>query len=313
MKFLILFALFVFIISEGTLVTLTAAQISEIVSESNTCRAKVKPSAKPALKPLTWSHELQHIAENWAKKCVNNGEGFLAHNPNRKMPNGQPYGENIFATSATAQQTSVKQAVTSWDSEKKYFNDKTNQCKNGQVCGHYTQLVWARTRQVGCAIVTCPGFTYQTSMVCEYYPAGNWIGQKPYSPKAGAVTTLENLLDGNAVDNLLEMTKTEDIATVEDDAEVDDKNFSTTEQKILLTTKDIELLIKNNKEKLLKNPKFQKFLAKFKGVSDQFNSSTHNTEQLLKTLQKLLKSLEKMLNITTTTPPPPPITTPTAK
>ncbi|CAN1173037.1 Pathogenesis-related protein 1B [Linum perenne] len=48
----------------------------------------------------------------------------------------------------------------------------------GRDCLHYTQLVWRSTKQVGCARVKCRnGDTY---VVCEYYPHGNVVGQRPY-------------------------------------------------------------------------------------------------------------------------------------
>jgi hypothetical protein len=40
--------------------------------------------------------------------------------------------------------------------------------------GHFTQVVWKNTRQVGCAVSNCSGRRFVT---CSYYPAGNVIGQ----------------------------------------------------------------------------------------------------------------------------------------
>lgn len=56
----------------------------------------------------------------------------------------------------------------------------------GKICGHYTQLIWASSVKVGCARKTCstvyenPDFNGATIVVCDYSPAGNDIGQKPY-------------------------------------------------------------------------------------------------------------------------------------
>jgi hypothetical protein len=52
------------------------------------------------------------------------------------------------------------------------------------VCGHYTQLVWANTRRIGCARHNCSGLTFPSSIVCDYGPGGNFGGQSPYA--AGA-------------------------------------------------------------------------------------------------------------------------------
>jgi len=52
------------------------------------------------------------------------------------------------------------------------------------MCGHYTQVVWAKTRHVGCAIQDCSpltgAFSQGTYLVCNYGPAGNYVGQKPF-------------------------------------------------------------------------------------------------------------------------------------
>ena len=39
--------------------------------------------------------------------------------------------------------------------------------------GHYTQIVWRTTREVGCAKAEGRQFDF---LVCRYYPAGNVIG-----------------------------------------------------------------------------------------------------------------------------------------
>ena len=48
------------------------------------------------------------------------------------------------------------------------------------MCGHYTQVVWRNTTKIGCAIYTCPGFQYGSTVVCDYGPGGNIGGQSPY-------------------------------------------------------------------------------------------------------------------------------------
>jgi len=32
------------------------------------------------------------------------------------------------------------------------------------------QMVWARSRLVGCGYATCPGHKYKTHVYCNYYP-----------------------------------------------------------------------------------------------------------------------------------------------
>jgi hypothetical protein len=55
------------------------------------------------------------------------------------------------------------------------------------VCGHYTQIVWRDTTNLGCAIEYCttgspfgPVYPNWAFVVCQYDPQGSWAGQRPY-------------------------------------------------------------------------------------------------------------------------------------
>ena len=67
------------------------------------------------------------------------------------------------------------------------YNHDTLAC-TGPACGHYTQVVWEGSTRVGCALTECSGFdgfeaavNGGTLAVCQYYPPGNWRGEKPYT------------------------------------------------------------------------------------------------------------------------------------
>lgn len=123
------------------------------------------------LPPLEWSNDLAKFAQAWADKLAKRGCD-LQHRP-RSGADKQRYGENIF--SATGQSADVDAVVGAWAEEVKDYNPKTNRCRG--VCGHYTQIVWRASRQVGCGMATC-GDT--EVWVCNYDPPGNFVGQKPY-------------------------------------------------------------------------------------------------------------------------------------
>ncbi|CAH9144574.1 unnamed protein product [Cuscuta epithymum] len=91
------------------------------------------------------------------------------------------YGENLAWCSG---EMSPEEAVKMWVDEKKYYSYNQNACAGGQMCGHYTQVVWQKTRFVGCAKALCNKNklenTSATFITCNYYPPGNYIGERPY-------------------------------------------------------------------------------------------------------------------------------------
>jgi len=68
--------------------------------------------------------------------------------------------------------------VQAWYDEKSDYTYASMACVEGKMCGHYTQVVWAQTTQVGCAWNRCPDFHI---LVCDYSPIGNVVGSKPYT------------------------------------------------------------------------------------------------------------------------------------
>lgn len=149
-----------------------------ITAAHNQVRASVVTSVP--LPALVWEPALAATAASWAAMCRDQQAptGLIDHNPNRSV--GHPYyvGENVYGSSGLPTSSTAQQAVNLWAAEKANYNYATNTC-NG-VCGHYTQIVWRNTVKVGCAISDCPNLRYRTSIVCNYGPGGNYVGQRPY-------------------------------------------------------------------------------------------------------------------------------------
>lgn len=147
----------------------------EMISAHNTIRISASPTPNPALPVLTWSDSVAATAQAWADQCK------FEHNPNL---GNLKLGENIFA--ATPQSTTTAGVVQSWGSEASFYDYGTHSCAPGKQCGHYTQIVWRSTTQVGCATKVCnknspfSGFTQWQLWVCDYSPPGNYSGQRPY-------------------------------------------------------------------------------------------------------------------------------------
>ncbi len=128
--------------------------------------------------PLTWDPALAAIAQAWADACVDNKPptGLVDHNPGRADNYPGSVGENIYGSSGTA---SPQGAVSSWMSEEKDYDYATGKCAPGKACGHYTQVMWAKSTKLGCGVSKCAGFKYGGTIVCNYAPAGN-SGGKPF-------------------------------------------------------------------------------------------------------------------------------------
>ncbi|XP_037492575.1 pathogenesis-related protein 1 [Jatropha curcas] len=118
------------------------------------------------LGPMSWDKKVAAYAQNYANQHVS--ECNLVHSEG-------PYGENLAWGSGDL---SGEEAVKMWVDEKTYYDYNSNSCVPGEVCGHYTQVVWRESVRLGCAKVTCTnGGTF---IGCNYDPPGNYIGKRPY-------------------------------------------------------------------------------------------------------------------------------------
>jgi pathogenesis-related protein 1 len=131
----------------------------EMVQAHDAVRAKLN------LPPLVWSDKLAAVAQQWADRLVARNE--FIHRPK------SAYGENMFKIIGSP--TSPARVVREWASEVADFDYASNRCK--RVCGHYTQIVWRGTKELGCGVAR-KGRT--EIWVCDYNPPGNWVGQRPY-------------------------------------------------------------------------------------------------------------------------------------
>jgi cysteine-rich secretory family protein len=109
---------------------------------------------------LTWSAEIEASAQTWANRCT------LSHQAN------SGYGENLFW--GTADAYSPQDAVAKWYGENAAYNFATPGFST--QTGHFTQVVWRNSTQLGCAKASCKGFDY---WVRRYSPAGNVADQFP--------------------------------------------------------------------------------------------------------------------------------------
>lgn len=118
--------------------------------------------AKHCAGPLTWSTKLAAYAQKWADTLKAKGCAF-GHS-------GGQYGENLAA--GTEGVLDPEATVAMWYDEIKLY--KFPDGGFSMETGHFTQLVWRGTKQVGCGHSQCKG---NDIWVCEYDPPGNWDGE----------------------------------------------------------------------------------------------------------------------------------------
>ncbi|KAJ9513115.1 hypothetical protein QJQ45_029396, partial [Haematococcus lacustris] len=141
-----------------------SVDVTAVLSRINELRAR------HGVPPLTWSTTLERYAQNWADNC------YFEHSYG-------PYGETLGLGNITM-------VIEQWYDEICMYN----YARPGWMpaTGHFTQLIWARTRRIGCAVGYCPtgstdarGFHWNGPVVaCSWDPAGNGSGGAGFSANA---------------------------------------------------------------------------------------------------------------------------------
>ena len=155
---------------------------------------------------LSWSSALEKVATDWSDQCYfehSSGcaarltkainEGYEAEwNVNQ---NRDGCGENLYISGAPPAMNAMYGSKNygilggierGWSTDESLlytYSDSYN-----YEAGHYTQVIWANTRYVGCGFRQCNGISTKSSsyawgklmFTCNYYPPGNWGNQYPY-------------------------------------------------------------------------------------------------------------------------------------
>ena len=141
-------------------------------------RAHNDRRAQHCVEPLTWSNELAAAAQAYAQQC--------------KLTEHGAKGENMANAWAEMNGNPVLPAMSDRDAfEKTWYCEINNydfdnpQFKGGfaenckEVNGHFTQVVWKDSCQLGCGRADCDipdgqgGVHKGTLWVCRYNPIGN--------------------------------------------------------------------------------------------------------------------------------------------
>ena len=122
-----------------------------------------------------WDENLANLAAGHAATCD------AWHRPAEERTGyGFTYiGENIWWSTEQQMRADLTQVIRDLYNEKPYYNFQTTGCQQGQMCGHYTAVVWATTNAVGCAAGYCDGIingrgiTRGHVITCNYGPG--WV------------------------------------------------------------------------------------------------------------------------------------------
>jgi len=143
--------------------------INTILSIHNRERALVN------VPPLTWSNNLAAAAQTWANHLLTLGlkYGDLAVHDDSIIDQGENLvGPGIAGVYTTAQNVQL------WVNEKSnYHGGPYNEQPGGPVIGHYIQMVWRNTKEIGCAASSDGTLDF---LVCRYSPPGSYPGENPY-------------------------------------------------------------------------------------------------------------------------------------
>jgi hypothetical protein len=133
----------------------------------NAARASVRQP------PLTWDAGLATDALGYAQAMARSGR--FEHSP---QPRGSPVqGETLWTGTRGAYR--YDEMAQHWIDERRYFVNQP--APNFSTTGdyravlHYTQIVWARTTRVGCAMAANARDDF---LVCRYLVAGNVVGER---------------------------------------------------------------------------------------------------------------------------------------
>lgn len=123
--------------------------------------------------PLKWDSDLANYAQEWAEYLAVNNNCQLMH---REYDRTKDLGENIFG--GGGEEYNALDASQSWYSEINEYTFRVVTHQNYYNTGHYTQMIWKNTKNVGIGIAKCRDGSI--IIVANYFPCGNVIGQKPY-------------------------------------------------------------------------------------------------------------------------------------
>lgn len=141
---------------------------AQMLKDHNDARRAVGQS------PLRWNAQLAADAARYARTLARTR--IFQHSKGQR--GATPQGENLWMGSIG--RFSYREMVGSWVDERRWFRraamPRVSTTGRWADVGHYTQIVWHSTTDVGCAMADNGRDEY---LVCRYSPPGNVYGRDP--------------------------------------------------------------------------------------------------------------------------------------
>ncbi|KAL3211563.1 hypothetical protein MRX96_036330 [Rhipicephalus microplus] len=174
-----------------------------ILSRHNEHRSQVAKGRLPGfsaatdMQELRWDEEIALVAQAHADLCTPASGDLLQHdkNENRFTSKFQYVGQNLAwdGQSYPVNGPNWTHAIDEWYIEYKYYpaqyvRNFPGVGRTARPTGHFTQVIWANTSNIGCGYVyyTVPGarFPHMRKYTCNYGPSGNFRNRPVYTEGA---------------------------------------------------------------------------------------------------------------------------------
>jgi pathogenesis-related protein 1 len=147
--------------------SLTRAQADEIVRAHNQWRRRA------GVLPVRWAADLAAQAQSRARQLASTGciieHGALPDNVGENLYRAGPLRASNRKDEILV--VSPSEVIYAWGAESADYSHAKDACAPNRQCGHYTQIVWPSTEEVGCGMAVCPSLGQVWA--CRYRPRGN--------------------------------------------------------------------------------------------------------------------------------------------
>jgi len=155
--------------------TVTDKEKSDILNHHNVLRARLGASD---MEFMTWNESLAQAAAKLVAQC----EWGHSYPPLPRTTFSE-YGQNLYMKSGA--KINVTEWIQHWYDEKPDNECDTPECAPRQTCAHYSQIVAAKSNQIGCAYHYCKtvkesAFTNAQYLACNYLPQ-LFEGEEPFN------------------------------------------------------------------------------------------------------------------------------------